>query len=624
MLIASQKNFRRPILGAAGGMLLVAAAGCSLIERTERPPRSTRADLAERIPVAQILRGTVASEALLEGYRPVVVHGWGLVVGLEGTGSSDVPPDVRAHMIAMASRHGIGSERSGWGYLSPEALLDSPDTAVVVVEGVIPPAALQGTRFDLRIYPHPTSSTISLEGGRLYTTELVPVNRPDLGRRLLPPSGSRQPATLAVASGPIFINPFADPGAMERDTVDRRFGLILNGGRVARDMPLKLRLVTPGHSKASIIQNALNTRFVQEPYQRDPTARGESDESIVITVPPSWGDKTEDFVELVRHTTVGQTGVEGVAMTIRRHLLENPATARAASWRWQALGTRALPVIRDLYDQAQELPRLAALRAGANLDDPLVTDQLIAMARSASPQIRRQAIALLADMGVDPRIDYALRGLLNDDDLETRLAAYEALVQRRDGSIERFAVGEKFVVDVVPSDKRLIYLTQQGLPRIALFGTDLAVKQPVTVTAWSKHFMIKGDLEDDRLEVYYRPPGAQQGWTYQVSPGLTELVQLLGHTTVAEEPLPGLGFSYSQVVGVLHQIWRQGYLDADFRPEQDRILAAIIRQQRRGSVTERPEFTGADLGVPQRSEALQTPRAGAPDQPPPVAESSGP
>ena len=92
------------------------------------------------------------------------------------------------------------------------------------------------------------------------------------------------------------------------------------------------------------------------------------------------------------------------------------------------------------------------------------------------------------------------------------------------------------------------------------------------------------------VEVYYRPRDLLEGSTYWVEPRLSELVQVFGHTTVADNPLPGLGLSYSEVVSVLYQMWRQGYLEADFRPEQDRILAAILRQQRRELVAERPEF----------------------------------
>jgi hypothetical protein len=56
------------------------------------------------------------------------VRGYGLVAGLRGTGSRDIPPQLRAHMIAELARLGFGSERSGLGDLKPETMLDSPDT----------------------------------------------------------------------------------------------------------------------------------------------------------------------------------------------------------------------------------------------------------------------------------------------------------------------------------------------------------------------------------------------------------------------------------------------------------------------------------------------------------------
>jgi len=588
------------VIGLAVGLAGIAVGGCSGIERTPPPPRQVRAELASKIDVPTIMRGSIASEAIVEGYQPVVVHGYGVVVGLAGTGSGDVPPDVRAHMIAMAARHGIGSERAGWGRLSPEALLDSPDTAVVVVEAVIPPAAPEDSRFDVRVFAHPSSSTTSLEGGRLYTTELLPAaGGAAVGQRTLPPTGSRTPAALAEAKGALFINPFAEPGAVGRDSIDRRTGWILHGGVVTRDIPMKLRLITPSHGRAMAIQSALNTRFVQEPGQDNPTAHGESDESIAITVPPSHHADTETFVELVRYTTIRQDAAERVAMSTRRYVLDNPAMSSAAAWRWEALGPRILPVIRELYDEPQELPRLGALRAGAHLDDPLVTPHLIAMAESGSADARRRAIKLLTGMGTDPRIDLALQQLLNDNDLEVRLTAYETVVGRAGPSVHRFVVGDKFVVDVVDSNKPMIYITQAGMPRVAIFGIDLSVKTPLTVTAWSRRFMMMSDGGDEQVEVYYRPPGTTLGVTHMVGGRIAELVRFLGRTTTPGKPLPGLGFSYSEVVGVLHQIWRQGYLEADFRPEQDRILAAILRQQRQGIVTERPEFGDTDPGGPE-------------------------
>ncbi|MCH6551821.1 MAG: flagellar basal body P-ring protein FlgI, partial [Planctomycetes bacterium] len=530
---------------ALAGTLLLSAVGCSGIEKAAPRPRSARADAAFRITVPQIMRGTVASETILDGYRPVVVRGYGVVVGLNGTGSRDLPPDVRAHMIQEASRNGIGLESSGFGNVSPERFLDSMDTAVGVVEGLIPPGATEGTRFDVRVYAHPMTSTTSLEGGRLYTAELRPVVR-----RGLPPTGSRQAAAIARARGEVFINPFAEPGAVDRDTIQRKAGRILNGGIVTRDIILKLRLATPSHTGAEILQNAINARFPQEPTQHDLTARGESDEAIQITVPPSYQDQPQEFVQLLRHTTIRQAGTEQIANTIRRHVLENPADAIAATWRWQALGPRVLPVIRGLYDHPDERPRLAALQAGAKLDDALVVPHLIELTRSSSLETRQRSIELLARMDINPVIDQALRKLLDDDEVEVRLASYEALCQRRDPSIERFPVDDKFIVDVVPSQRPLIYITQTGVPRVALFGTQVAIRRPVTMTAWSQRFMIKADTADDLVEVYYRPPNAARGVIHRVEPDLPRFVRFLGHTTQVEHPRAGLGLSYSEVIGV--------------------------------------------------------------------------
>ena len=88
--------------------------------------------------------------------------------------------------------------------------------------------------------------------------------------------------------------------------------------------------------------------------------------------------------------------------------------------------------MRTLYDYPEEQPRLAALRAGAKLDDGLVVPHLIEMTTSLNVDVRRQAVELLGAMGIDPLIDQALRDLLDDEDVDVRLAAYEVLIQRAD------------------------------------------------------------------------------------------------------------------------------------------------------------------------------------------------
>lgn len=596
-------------LAACAAILVLIVAGCSSIERAKPRPESARVDRSFEIEVPQIMRGTIASEAILDGYQPVVARGYGLVVGLSGTGSRDIPPQLRAHMIAELAKQGFGSPRHGMEDLKPETMLNSEDTAVVIVEAVIPPGAigarsyrnarLAGTRFDVRLYADPNTGTRSLEGGELLFTEL----RPGPAR-----VGSGQAAAIARARGPIFVNPFAEPGSEGNRNASQTTGVILNGGECVRDMPLKLRLASPSHVRAANLQTTINARFPREPGQRDQTARGESDEAIRITVPPSFRDSSDEFVKLLQHTTIRLSEPESVANSVRRVLLADPVVAGEASWRWQALGQRAIPVIRTLYDYPEEVPRFAALRAGAKLDDALVIEHLLELGKEAATDIRVEAIKLLADMRTNPLVDSALRGLLNDDDVDVRLAAYETLADRDDPYMRRYAIDAKrgsppkFILDVVQSEKPMIYITQFGQPRIVLFGDDLSIDTPVFVRAWQNRFMMK-ELEDDpegQIEVFYRRnPEDLAGVIHRVDPNLEQFVQFLGHTTTVERPSPGLGMSYGETVGALHQIWSQRFIEADFKAEQDRILAAIMRQERESTVIERPEFGDSDEDWPE-------------------------
>ena len=74
MSLFSVRNLGWLRYGLAGSLVL-AGLGCSGIEKAPPRPRSARADIAAfRITVPQIMRGTVASRTVLDGYRPVVVE----------------------------------------------------------------------------------------------------------------------------------------------------------------------------------------------------------------------------------------------------------------------------------------------------------------------------------------------------------------------------------------------------------------------------------------------------------------------------------------------------------------------------------------------------------------------
>lgn len=573
-------------VGAAAAVVL-AVAGCGeIVERAKPKPNYEK--LSQRnfeLDVDPIMRGTVASETVVTGFAPTVVRGYGLVVGLKGTGSRLMPADVRAHMLQEMARRGVGNAAMGYGDVSPEDMLNSEECAVVVVEGVIPPGAPKDSAFDVRVFAVPGSGTTSLEGGRLWTTDLRP------GPLL---TGNRQGRALAEAKGDVFINPFVEPNALKRDTVNRLSGRILDGGSVKKDMLLRLRLATTSHSRAETIQAAINSMYPEEPGQRGDTAQGRSGDAIDIIIPPSYRDRPEDFVELVQHTPMLTEAPELTASYVRRALLAAPGMAEPASWRWRAIGKKAVPMIQDLYAYNEEEVRMAALVAGASLDDALVVEPLLEMARTGSSKNRLTAIDLLGRMRINPSIDLGLRPLLNDPDVDIRLAAFDTLYKRRDPIIEGTTVDGKFDLLVVPSSRPMIYIAQTGRPMIVLFGKGTTVTRPLTFSIWSNRLMMKADSPNEQVQVFWRPAENQPAEIKLMNPDLQDVVQFLGHATTIEEPAPGLGLTYSETIGVLHLMWRRGALKIDFKAEQDRILAAIIRSQKADEVLDRPEFD--DLG----------------------------
>ncbi|MSR68885.1 MAG: hypothetical protein EXS17_00845 [Phycisphaerales bacterium] len=556
--------------------------GCSNIEKADptlAPKRAARPPIP--LDVDPIMRGTVASETVVTGYQPVVVRGYGFVTGLKGTGSKTAPAEVRQYILREMARRGVGDPNNQGHTWQPEQLLSSEDSAIVIVEALIPAGAPRSTKFDIRVYAAPGTATTSLEGGSLWTTDLRP------GVLLV---GSKEAQMLAQAKGPIVINPFSDGSQATSSTINRLSGRVLNGGTSTKELPIKLVMATPSHSRARLIASAINSNYPREPTQRGETAQGMSGELIKVSVPPSWKNRSDHFVDLLRHTSVNVGPIDATAAGIAKAVTNNPGAAKAAAMRWEALGKKSLASIRPLYDYPEEQPRFAALEAGANLDDALVVPHLLALATSGSAELRVPAIRLLDRMSINPAIDVGLRPILNDSDIDVRLAAYEVLRSRGDPIIQRRTVGKKYHIDVVPSTIPMIYVKQSGEPTVVVFDEALAVKMPMTLRTWSGRLMFKADLGKDELEVFYRPNEGAEPLVDDVRPNVAEVTRFLGHSMDPANPAPGMSMSYSQVIGALYALWEGGYIPGIFKVEQDRILAAIAKAGAEAERTDRPEF----------------------------------
>jgi flagellar basal body P-ring protein FlgI len=562
-------------------VVVLAAAACTTTP--EPPPRAERVVVPAR-DVAPVLSDTIGAQASVSGMEPIFVSGYGVVVGLNGTGSTDVPLAISAVLEDEMSRLGVGKGDGPLAGVAPATLLRDPNTAVVLVQAVIPPAAAVGSKFDVKVEVLPGTSATSLQGGTLYTTNLY--------RGLRVPGG---PATapVAAARGEIFINPFEDPASdpLSSGRSLRTFGRVLDGGVVSTPFKPVLQLDNASHSRSRAVTAAINSRF-PEGAGRMTTARGINEESIEINIPPAFRDNTDDFFQLLLHTRVDRSFPDQWAERYVSVLKESPDLATDLKWCLQSLGPVALPFIRSLYDYPEMIPRMAALEAGAKLGDPLVREHLETVIRFGPPVQRAPAVKLLAHLPSDPRINRFLLEVLDSPETDLRIAAYETLDSRNDPRIERIPLGS-FQLDLVPASEPMVYITQARAPKVVLFG-DLRVAEPAFVYAWDGRLIVSSESSSETVRAFYRDYRTGETSTNELPPDLASLVRFFAHKTTPEHPAPGLDFSYSDTVGALYELVHGGGVDAVFVPQTDVLALALLRARDAGALEVRPELADED------------------------------
>lgn len=594
----------RPHPGRAVASVACLAAAV-LAACSSDPPKTAERMQKELVvrDIPDVLRGTIGAETTLRGIEAVLVSGFGIVVGLNGTGgNANLDPSVQATMERELARGGVGIaperelDRRG---VSPAQFLRDKNVAVVIVEAAIAPATPKGTTFDVRVRALPNSEVTSLEGGTLWTTDL----------RIGPATAFEGYKThlIAQARGPVFVNAFADP--TKGDAVSRTVGRIIGGGVMADPLRIQMVLDNESHSRARSILAAVNTRFPEGRFDDGPIAVGRDGSSLAIRVPYDYRDDPQEFIRLLQATRIDQSLPQEWACRYAEELKTQPELAEPLTWCLRALGDMSVRsgCLHPLYEYPAVAPRLAALEAGAELGDARVVPYLKELAESSPPTIRAAAIDLMGDMVSNPQVGLALRQQLDATELDIRVAAYEALAKRGDPLIERRTVGvdpsrPRFYLDLVPARNPLIYVTQQGEPRIVLFGgrpigesaEPLRLKRPLLVSAWNNRLMLSAESITDPIRLFYAPdrPGRPIPPTQmQISDKLVETIILFAHTTTPDDPAPGLDMTFSEVVGALYEIQRQGGIEAVFATEADRLGAEVYQASRGTVIEDRPLTT---------------------------------
>ena len=563
------------------GVLSLAAAAVALPGCTEAAPKAKTAyaNLPKR-QVPAYMHDSLYENADITGTEPYPVSGYGLVANLHGTGGCQAPTAVRDYMTKELARHQLGTV--GNGYMSPDKILDSRDFAIVRVEGLIPPGARAGTGadgaqrstwFDVRVTGLADGNAASLARGDLYECDLK------VGGANPADPGNGQPDVKAQAAGAVFVNP---QYVLDQQTdtpaarASRRTGTVLAGARVVEDRPLILRLRTPERRLARAVERRIIERF-QDVADDDLQAHGNTaakkvanaqDEAIIyVYVPRLYVDHWEHFAGIVSHLYL-QGGNPAYAALKARELataaVEPKAPLDDISYAWEGLGKPALFALDPLLTDPHEDVRFAAARAAAFIGDPGAVPVLLDIAGTPGNTYRVNAVQALAELPPSPRIDSLCRSLLDSDQATVRLAAYRLLSKHKDASIfTRWVTDdgkEIFALDVVRTARRagggppLVAATDHGLPRLAVFGTDVAVDLPLIFPSLDDRLLINSTADGEQLAVSYRSRYRQKLVGFQCRPNLPNVVAMMGGDGNNGPADTRLHLGYADVVAVVQSL----------------------------------------------------------------------
>ncbi len=449
------------------------------------------------------LRGTIGSFARLQGGDPLLVSGYGLVVNLENTGSAVVPEFLRGWLGNEMRKRGVGSgelaaRNPELAAVTPERLMLSQQTAVVRVSGLIPPGATPGTPFDLLLEALPEDTdTTSLAGGQLWQSGL---GVGGANRRLA------FTTPLSVGAGPVYLAPTAEaeeaavvaasasagvgaPAATAASTGSRR-AVVVGGGHAIQPRRLELVLHQPSWANARRIADTINERYragaSSRPGATPPTANAVSDALIQINVPERFAARPGALLDLIGNTYPYPVDRADTVRSMMALLAADEPSAevlRRAPLVCRALGPNAVEPLRAFYDDPNPRVRGAALDTGAWLTDDDAVPGLLAVAGDPSSATRAAAAVSLSLLSRNLRATEGLRRLLDDDEPEVRLAAYEAAAASGNQLVERTPVedldGVKFLIDRVPSERPWVLAIPRDTPRLVIFGAQTGFSPPV-------------------------------------------------------------------------------------------------------------------------------------------------
>lgn len=233
--------------------------------------------------------------ASIEGVRENPLIGYGLVVGLNGTG------DRRQTVFSAQS---LANLLQQMGVSVPGSALRVNNTAAVIVTASLPPFSQPGIKIDVTAAAIGDAS--NLQGGLLLITSLKGIDG----------------QVYAVAQGSVITGGFVAGRGGNTQTLNHpTVGRVPAGAIVERPSPdpalaseLKLQLKTADFTTAARVAGAINKRF---PSDSGAVARAANSSLIGVSVPAAFASRTAEFIAEMEMITVEADRVAKIVINER-------------------------------------------------------------------------------------------------------------------------------------------------------------------------------------------------------------------------------------------------------------------------------------------------------------------
>jgi flagellar P-ring protein precursor FlgI len=218
--------------------------------------------------------------AAFEGVRDNQLVGYGLIVGLNGTGDRSQTFFSTQTLANMLERSGIT--------INPNQVRVK-NIAAVMVTATLPPFIRQGSRIDVTVSS--IGDAQSIQGGVLIMTPLRAANN----------------QVYVTAQGQLTLGGFSAGGSANRVQMNHpTVGRIPNGGLVEKDVAVEFS----GRAQLNLVLNQSDFTTASRAVRAINQSSGENIASaidgrtIAINVPPEYGGRIIDFMSMVENATM--------------------------------------------------------------------------------------------------------------------------------------------------------------------------------------------------------------------------------------------------------------------------------------------------------------------------------